>query len=451
MGKIFAQAIAFIKENPSIIYSLVLVIIIPSAFFINTYFINSSYEKNIDKITQRKALMMERIINKLVGEKISNPEMLNKTLQEIKSENDEVIEISIMMPEGREGFFVSASTDDSILGEIQENSIQKPMNLIAWNEPDEALANLDSNENGRFWKVTKVFLSENGEKVGLISASFSLKETDDLISKTIYNSYIVLIIIILLVVLFVANQGRLFGYALMLAKLKEIDKMKDIFVSMASHELRTPLTAIKGYSEMLKNDKEKLTDKEKDHYVENIYNSTNRLQDLVNDMLDVSRIEGNRMPMEIKALDPGPVISQCVDELKNQAEGKNLSLSYVPGQEKHEIEADENRLKQIIINLIGNSIKYTEKGSIAVTTQEKKGEFLITVADTGIGISSEAQANLFQKFYRVQNEHTQNIIGTGLGLWITQEIAKRMKGKITIESIEGVGSHFTIHLPITKK
>jgi two-component system phosphate regulon sensor histidine kinase PhoR len=256
-----------------------------------------------------------------------------------------------------------------------------------------------------------------------------------------------LTIIIITVVLLVANQGRLFGYALTVTKLKEIDKMKDMFISMASHELRTPLTAIKGYTELLKEKKEIQSDEQSGHFLNNISISVERLQDLVNDVLEVSRAEGNRLPMEIIELDPSEIISQSVEEMRSQATAKGLTLDYQPLEAPVVVKADKDRLKQVLINLIGNSVKYTLKGSVEVSVRTKRKELLITIADTGIGISSEDQANLFQKFYRIQNEHTRGVTGTGLGLWITLEIVKKMNGNITVESIEGVGSHFTVHLP----
>ncbi|MFA6376701.1 MAG: HAMP domain-containing sensor histidine kinase, partial [Candidatus Paceibacterota bacterium] len=140
-----------------------------------------------------------------------------------------------------------------------------------------------------------------------------------------------------------------------------------------------------------------------------------------------------------------------VEEMRSQAIQKNLVLEYEPPMAPVAIRADLNRVKQVVVNLIGNALKYTDKGNVKVSVAAKKDDLLITVADTGVGISSEEQANLFQKFYRVKTEKTKNIIGTGLGLWITMETVKRMKGKITVESIEGVGSHFTVHLPLAKK
>jgi signal transduction histidine kinase len=430
------------------VYSLILVILIPLAFFINTYLINSKYESDIDKITQRKAVFVEGLINSFIKEQLNENENLQVLVDQIAKENSEIVSLSIIKKQDEMGSFqVVASNKKDLIGQNQDDSIQ---NAIAWSKP-EGVAFLDRNERGRFWNVTKKISDDSGEKKGLIAIAFSLEETDALINKTIRNSYWILVILILIVVLLISNQARLFGYAIAVTKLKEVDKMKDMFISMAGHELRTPLTAIKGYADLLGDIKEVSENKESKHFTENISLSAERLQNLVNDILEVSRLEGNRMPMEIKVVDPNPIISQCVGELKIQAQEKNLDLTCKLPDPSVFIKVDESRLKQILINLIGNSIKYTNRGSVNISTAIKNKELLIIIADTGIGISSENQANLFQKFYRIQNKDTKNIIGTGLGLWITLEIAKRMKGNITVESIEGVGSHFNVHFPIAKK
>jgi signal transduction histidine kinase len=448
MRQIFQKALQFIKENPRIIYSLVLVVILPAAFFINTYLINSNYEKNIDKITQRKAVLVENVINNLLHDRTADDQQLQPLVEKIQKGNEEITSLSIAIPQSGSGEFqIVASNDPALVGQKQSGSIQ---NAIAW-EKSEGVAFLDRNEKGRFWKVTKTLVDDTGNKTGLITMAFSLVDSDALVQRTIYNSYWILTIIIITVVLLVANQGRLFGYALTVTKLKEIDKMKDMFISMASHELRTPLTAIKGFTELLKEKKEIQSDEQSSHFLNNISVSVERLNDLVNDVLEVSRAEGNRLPMEIVDFDPGEIIAQSIEEMRPQSAAKSLALSYQPLEALVMIKADKDRLKQVLINLIGNSVKYTLKGSVEVSVKTKGKELLITIADTGIGISSEDQVNLFQKFYRIQNEHTKNIIGTGLGLWITLEIVKKMNGNITVESIEGVGSHFTVHLPLAGK
>ncbi|MCX6764210.1 MAG: HAMP domain-containing sensor histidine kinase [Candidatus Nealsonbacteria bacterium] len=448
MNNIFLKAILFTKENLNIVYSLFLIILIPAAFFVNNYLINSNYEKNIDQITQRKAILVENIINNLIQGQLENTAALQSSADRIVQENKEIILLSILKSQDeRGGFEIIVSSDSNLIGQKKDEEIQ---NILAWNQP-EGIAFLDRNERGRFWKVTKSLSDNSNNKIGLIEMSFSLEDSDALINKTISNSYWILILTILVVVLFVANQARLLGYVSTVTKLKEIDKMKDMFISMASHELRSPLTAIKGYLDLIKSKKDLKLDKDSDHYITNILLSVDRLDNLVEDILEVSRIEGNRLPIEITAFNPDAIISQSIDEMRFQATQKNLKLNFKPFESVVQIKADKERLKQVLINLISNAIKYTEKGSIEVNTALKKGSFLITVADTGIGISSEDQSNIFQKFYRIKNKYTMDIIGTGLGLWITFEIIKRMQGKITLESIEGVGSHFTVHLPIVKK
>jgi len=448
MQQVFSKALSFIKENLIILYSISLFILIPAAFFINNYIINSSYEKNIDLITQRKAVLAENIIKNMVQNQISDTAALQSSVNRIMQENGDIILLSILKPQNaQEEFEIIASSDPNLINQKPKDQIQ---NLLAWNKP-EGIAFLDRNTDGRFWKVTKSFSDILNQKIGLIEISFSLKDSDALIEKTIYKSNIILILTILVVVLLVTNQARLIGYVWTTSKLKEIDKMKDVFISMASHELRSPLTAIKGYVDLFQTKKDLTLDQDANHYLKNISLSVERLDNLIEDILEVSQIEGNRLPIEMSVFNPAVIVSQSIEEMRSQAIQKNLVLSSNLFQTPVQIKADENRLKQILINLISNAIKYTKKGSVEVATDIKKDKFLITVADSGIGISAEDQINLFQKFYRIKNKETEDIIGTGLGLWISNEIIKRMRGKITVESIKGVGSHFTIHIPIVKK
>lgn len=448
MKNIFSRAVSFIRENPSITYSLVLVFLIPVAFFINTYLINSSYEADINKITQKKAVLVEEIITKSFSDSLKDETKIQAIIDGIVTEDSEIIEITVSKPLEDGQFEVVASNQRDLVGTKQENELRQ--NILAWST-QEGIAFLDQKDGGRFWRVTKAIYGSGDEKIGLMSISLSLAGTDNLINKTIYRSYWVLILTIVIVLLFVSNQAKLFGYALTVTKLKELDKMKDMFISMASHELRSPLGAIKGYLDFLKEKNEVLADGEAKQYVDNITISVDRLNGLVSDMLEVSRLEGNRMPMKIESVDVNKVIGESIEEIKSQAVQKGLALNFDPVENNSFVLADGNRLKQVLINLIGNSIKYTPQGSVTVSVGLKDKELGITIADTGIGISSEDQANLFGKFYRIQNDKTKNITGTGLGLWITMEIVKRMKGRITVESIEGVGSHFTVYLPVDKK
>jgi len=155
--------------------------------------------------------------------------------------------------------------------------------------------------------------------------------------------------------------------------------------------------------------------------------------------------------MEKKNIDVSQIIKDTVAELKIQADEKKLSLQYKLHRDHLPlIRVDSERFKQVLINLIGNAIKYTEKGGVEVITEEKdKGKMLeINIKDTGIGMSAKAQQRLFEKFYRVQNEKTADVVGTGLGLWITKKIVEMMRGSIRVSSIENVGTQATLRFPI---
>ncbi|MDP2838314.1 MAG: HAMP domain-containing sensor histidine kinase [Candidatus Moranbacteria bacterium] len=445
MKKIFQSGLAFVRENPRILYSLVLLVFVPGAFFFNTYSIISGIEKDIDRITQRKAVLAEKIISEVLADKLEDQEQLQGAVNRITSNNAEILSLAILYPESDfSRFRVVASSEQETLSETTDN-IQY---TLAWNKP-EGIAFLDRDETGRFWRVTKLLSDGSGVKVGLITTTFSLQDSDALIERTVNRSYLVLMITVMVVLLLVSNQARLFGYVLTLNKLKEVDAMKDNLVSMASHELRSPLTAIKGYLELLE-DKKLVLDEDAKKYFTNISLSVNRLNTLVQDMLEVSRLEGNRVPLTMTDFDPAALITQSVEELRSQAIQKGLALNLLPLGTVM-VHADEDRVQEILVNLVGNAIKYTLKGSVSISATTKGTEYLVTVADTGFGISAADQKKLFQKFSRIQNEQTQTITGTGLGLWITFELAQRMGGTIMVESIEGVGSHFTLHLPLTKK
>ncbi len=446
MNELFLKALGFIREHPSIIYSLILIVLIPTALFFNTYTITQSFEKNIDRITHANAVLAENILKLLVLPKLGEPEELQALVREIALSNDKVVELTLLERSTEsDGFRVIASTQEDQIGE-EQSDIQ---NLLAWSQP-EGIAFLAQNERGRFWRVTKSLMNSSGEKIGLVSLSLSIADSDAVIQSVINRAYFILFGIILVVVLFVSNQTRLFGYAVALSKLREVDKMKDTFISMASHELRSPLTAISGYLDLLKaKETSEKTDEESRHYLSNITASVHRLQTLVSDILDVSKLEGNRIPIELSSFDPTGLLSQSIEEMRSQAVLKHLELKWEEGPQSF-ILADEERLKQVVVNLLSNAIKYTDKGSVTMSSKVKDTEYLITVADTGYGISAEDQARLFQKFSRIQTEKTKSITGTGLGLWITMELTRRMGGSIQVESIEGVGSHFTIHLPLAQ-
>lgn len=238
-------------------------------------------------------------------------------------------------------------------------------------------------------------------------------------------------------------------------KLKELDKLKDEFVSLASHELRTPMTAIKSYLWMAIAGKGgELSEKQK-YYLDRAYNSTDRLIKLVNDMLNVSRIESGRIKLEVIKVSIQRLLRDVVEELLPRAQELGITLQLVCPQVLPDVMADGDKIKEVIINLIGNSLKFTPQGgSITLSCLEKNEMLEIKVCDTGEGLSGDDMQRLFQKFGILGNDilKKKNNQGTGLGLYISKSIIELHGGKIWAQS-EGLGkgATFTFTLPIFKK
>lgn len=229
-------------------------------------------------------------------------------------------------------------------------------------------------------------------------------------------------------------------------RLQQLDKAKDEFVSLASHELRTPMTAIKSYVWMVLNDKS--GPKTKD-YLQLVFNSTERLIHLVNDMLDISRIESGRVQLKLEPFDMPELLKQVMDEFKARAADKKISLSLEPFASLPLITADRDKVMQVLENLVGNSLKFTESGGKITLASTVTGNYLETsVTDTGRGISEDELDKLFTKFERGAALTALSEPGTGLGLYLCKQYVELHKGTISTKSKLGQGSTFTFSLPL---
>ena len=303
----------------------------------------------------------------------------------------------------------------------------------------------------RLWLVSMP-IYKDGERQALLSVKLSSGVIDNMLKSNETFSFILVTITILSVILFLSISVRIWDYAILYRKIKEVDKMKDDFISIASHELRTPLTAIKGYISMIsEGDYGKVSKKIKDG-LSSMMLSVNRLNNLVEDLLNVSRIEQGRLKVANDMVNLKLIIKEIITQLKPSAEEKKLKLIYKnPTIALPMVSADSDRLRQVLINLIGNAIKYTKKGSIEISAEVKDEKVTVVVADTGMGMSKEDQEHLFEKFYRVKNEQTNKIVGAGLGLWITKQLIELMGGSIEVESMSEVGTRVYFSLNSVKK
>lgn len=434
------QGIVFIKDNPSIIYSLILIFIIPTCLFVNIYYTVTSFQKNVNTTLQTEAVLIEDVIGKLISKDISDFDYLQQKVDQIQEDNSEINNLKIYIFE-EDYFKLVAGQEEERKGMPIDDE-----KALAWIH-DEGIAHLTKRDGQRYWDIVKPFWDIEGRKTGLISMSFSLAQTDALIQRTVDYSYIILVIILIIVLFLVVQHTRLFEYALLLKKLKEVDQMKDDFISIAAHELRTPLTAISGYASLLKESLINKVSSDDEKSLDRIMISAKRLDKLVEDILNVSRIEQGRLSYDFQKHDVNKIVNEIIEEFQSEANDKGLELKVDLIKQPAYVKIDEEKLKQILFNLIGNSIKYTLKGKINVSVVSEDNQVIVNVKDTGLGMDVEDQKQLFSKFYRVKNTETIKIGGTGLGLWITKQLVEKMNGKIGAQSIKGTGSRFFISFP----
>jgi PAS domain S-box-containing protein len=236
------------------------------------------------------------------------------------------------------------------------------------------------------------------------------------------------------------------GIARDITERKELERLKSDFISTVSHELRTPLTSIKGYVDLvLAGDVGPLTPEQKE-FLTIVSQNTTRLTELINDLLEIERLESGRIEFEFAELDLAEVLENVARSLHVNAEQKGLEfLTEIPSGLK--VRGDRERLAQVFLNLLSNAIKYTPAGTVELRANQEDDAVVVEVRDTGIGLSESDLQKLFQKFFRSDNPYVRKVGGTGLGLSIAKAIVERHGGTITVTSQLGQGSTFTVRLP----
>jgi signal transduction histidine kinase len=232
-------------------------------------------------------------------------------------------------------------------------------------------------------------------------------------------------------------------------KLKDLDRLKNEFLSIASHQVRTPLSIIKGYISLLRsNHKVGPLNEQQDRFMKNIQEANDQLINIISDFLNLSRIEQKRMKLEIAEADVEEIIEQVIGRLSHEAELKNIKLNFAhEGQDISKINIDEPKIIEVITNLIDNAIKYSpEKNEIKVTLKKDRDLLKISVADHGIGIPRDFRDKLFQKFSRAHNAIQHQPNGNGIGLFLVKKIVDAHHGKIIVKTKEGRGTTFTVNL-----
>ncbi|MFA5148136.1 MAG: ATP-binding protein [Candidatus Omnitrophota bacterium] len=248
----------------------------------------------------------------------------------------------------------------------------------------------------------------------------------------------------------VMKKGVLAGALLVfhdITELRRLERVRQDFVANVSHELRTPLSSIKGYSETLMEGG--VSDpKQQKEFLDIIYRESDRLAKLIDDLLDLSRIESGKMAMVFMPIDLLPAVKRACAILEKQAASKSLKVSLDIPAGLPRIQADEGSLSQVMLNLLDNAVKYTpENGNIAISAVPDGNFIRIDVSDTGAGIPEADIPKIFERFYRVDKARSREMGGTGLGLSIVKHIVQAHGGQVSVRSVTGRGSTFSFTIP----
>lgn len=263
---------------------------------------------------------------------------------------------------------------------------------------------------------------------------------------------------------FIGGAAIAIENAIIFQKLRDTDKMKTDFLSTVSHELRTPLTSIIGFAEMVKRKFEKsivnvldLTSEKNKSDVVKIRRNLNiilsegeRLSSLINDLLDISRLEDGKSSLNLRRIDIGEIINQVITLTNPIIRDKLIQVVTSIREPLPKILADKDKLMQVVINLISNAIKFTQEGCIVCSARIARDNIIVSISDTGVGIREEDKKYIFKKFSQVGDNLTNKPKGTGLGLAICKNIIEEHGGQIWVESEIGKGSDFSFSIPILK-
>jgi signal transduction histidine kinase len=245
------------------------------------------------------------------------------------------------------------------------------------------------------------------------------------------------------------HHARLFEQQTsVVGQLRELDRTKSDFLSTISHELRTPLTSISGYVEMMRDGDAGELQPMQDNMLEIVARNTQRLRDLIEDVLMISKVESGAVRSERMPVALAGLVDHAVDSLRPQAEAAGVRIDTFPVPADAMLLADPGQIDRMLLNLVGNAVKFTpDRGRVTVSVELVQDEVAIRVQDTGIGIPRAEVTALFTRFYRASNATQRQIPGTGLGLAIVGGIVAAHAGRVDVDSVEGRGTTFTVTLP----
>lgn len=442
------------REKLEIIYSVGVLLAIPALMIVNTVMLMNATRDAFNREVRLKADLVNVAIAETTRADIqaNDYSSLAVGLQGLEDTEPTVKGLTVIRDIDQK--LTQVAHSDAAPAEPSQSTLTQVRIAYERKKPIAKLINVEYGERtSQAWNVATPVLAEDGSVLAVISSNTLTNDSEEAISKAYNASFIVLAGSIVVIAALLFRHFKLVGYAQLLAKQKELNQTMSDFLSVATHELKAPTTIIKGYiSNVMDGTCGPIDDTIKSQ-LQVAFAQTDRLNELVQDLLNVSRIEQGRVSYTITDVDSSSLLSMICNNYQPIASAKNLQLILNTDNQVPHVIADQGRLQEIFTNLIDNAIKYTAEGTVTISQRlSSDSKNVVTIVqDTGFGMSDEARKRLFQRFYRIKTDQTKTISGTGLGLWIIKQYIEAMGGNIEVQSMEGVGSSFIVAMPISKQ
>jgi len=473
MSKGYKSSFKFSRKKLELFYSIGLLLIIPIMLGVNTILFTNSARNDFDTELRRKADLANQVFGSVIRESLDRPAEIQTSLESIQSGADDVTDIFVASYSD-DRLIIIASSDldrigrdvtpdysrDDIQDEIKKAESagdQDRVNILEnlWQyrlviQEELPIAKLvETTDKGRVWTtLTPIFGDEDSEIVAITSMDVSLSEADALVAGSLQKSFYIMVATVIVTVLLLWDHFKFVEYAQLYKKLEEADQLKSDFLSVATHELKAPMSAIKGYVANVMDGTAGIISVEAMEQLNVVIQQTDRLNSLVQDLLNVSRIEQGHVEYKMEPVVAADIINPIISRYRERAENKGITIDYQEPAKGTKVFADAGRYEEIMTNLIDNAIKYSLKGKVTIAHNINSKNLETSVQDTGIGMSAAERDRLFQRFYRVRNEKTKDIGGTGLGLWIIKQYSEGMNGSVSVDSMKDSGTKFTISLKL---
>ncbi len=432
---IIGSGLEQVRLNTHYLLVAVLIVVLPGAFI---WVSQNSFETSYQNITtaekQAVSLLHESIELSLRGKVRS--EVLQNYLTGLVSGDNNITRARILKQVSSEIVIIHSAQTDEI--GLVEGATQSYVSSAA--VPGGSLIVPFTIDGTRAWQVFREV--SFSEETYYIFTEHSFAAVDSVMiarQQQVYMALPVIFIFLMFLAYWLKKQTH-WQKQYYVTKKKLDDQM--LFTNSVAHELRAPLTAIRGYVSFLLESKSLAPEEKK--YSQNINTAAERLIALINDFLEVARIQSGSLKVNFAEIDVRKVITSVKTEFEQVAAKKNLDFDITLPVDPVVASTDPDRLQQVLTNLVSNALKYTNKGSVTIALEQTRLKTTITIKDTGDGISAEDQEKLFTAFTRVGRADASGVTGTGLGMWITKQLVELLHGEVYIESIEGVGTHMKL-------